>query len=181
MSEGIGWLDAAAFSGLCALAVVAFLAKYVLSKPQGSPDMARLSEEIQKGARAFLSREYKYVAVFVVVIFVLLAVGIRWETSVAFLAGAVASACAGFLGMAIATRANSRTTAAAETGGVQSALDVAISGGAVMGLGVVGIALIGLVVVYWLFNGQAEIVNGYAMGASLVALFARSGAGSSAR
>ena len=177
MSDGIGWLDTSAFAGLCALAVVAFLAKYVLSKPQGNATMARLSEEIQKGARAFLNREYKYVAVFVVVIFVLVAFGIGWRTSVAFLAGAVASAIAGFLGMAIATRANSRTTAAAESGGVQAALDVAISGGAVMGLGVVGIALLGLVAVYKIFNGEAEIVNGYAMGASLVALFARSGGG----
>ncbi len=177
MSASIGWLDTAAFAGLCSLAVVAFLAKYVLSKPQGNATMARLSEEIQAGARAFLSREYKYVMVFVVVIFALVAFGIGWRTSVAFLVGAVASAIAGFLGMAIATRANSRTTAAAETGGVKSALDVAISGGAVMGLGVVGIALLGLVLVYWLFNGEAEIVNGYAMGASLVALFARSGGG----
>jgi K(+)-stimulated pyrophosphate-energized sodium pump len=96
---------------------------------------------------------------------------------VAFLAGAVASALAGILGMTIATRANARTTHAAETGGVKGALDVAISGGAVMGMGVVGIALAGLVLVYWLFDGQPVIVNGYAMGASLVALFGRSGGG----
>jgi K(+)-stimulated pyrophosphate-energized sodium pump len=91
--------------------------------------------------------------------------------------GAFASALAGFLGMNIATRANSRTAAAAETGGVQKALDVAVSGGAVMGMGVVGIALLGLVIAYIVFDGQTTIINGFAMGASLVALFARSGGG----
>ncbi|MEA3365856.1 MAG: sodium-translocating pyrophosphatase, partial [Candidatus Hydrogenedentes bacterium] len=91
--------------------------------------------------------------------------------------GAVASASAGVLGMSIATRANARTTAAAESGGVKAALDVAVSGGAVMGMGVVGIAVLGLIIVYALFNGQPSIVNGYAMGASLVALFGRSGGG----
>src|SRR5690606_27042244 len=102
---------------------------------------------------------------------------LSWKTAVAFAAGAIASAMAGFLGMNIATRANSRTAAAAESGGVSGALDVAISGGAVMGMGVVGIALLGLIIVYWVFNGDPYIVNGYAMGASLVALFARSGGG----
>ncbi|MBN2311931.1 MAG: sodium-translocating pyrophosphatase [Candidatus Hydrogenedentes bacterium] len=173
----VGFLDVSTFASLCALAFVAYLAKYVLSKPQGNETMARLSGEIQKGARAFLRREYRYVLIFVVVIALFITFGIGWATAVAFLAGALASALAGFLGMNIATRANARTTAAAESGGVKGALDVAISGGAVMGLGVVGIALLGLAIVYKLFNGDPAIVNGYAMGASLVALFARSGGG----
>ncbi len=170
---------------LISLGFVGFLIRYVLSKPQGSQKMADISKLIQEGARAFLSREYKYVAVFVVVIAALLVgvgvvkpdLGLNWKTAVAFAAGAGASACAGLLGMYIATRANARTTAAAETGGVKSALDVAVSGGAVMGMGVVGIAILGLVVVYKLFDGDPVIVNGYAMGASLVALFGRSGGG----
>ncbi len=180
-----GFLGVAGFASLCALAFVAYLARYVLSKPQGNETMARLSKLVQQGAAAFLKREYKYVAAFVVVIFVFFVVvgwvkpdlGLSWKTSVAFLFGAVASACAGVLGMTIATRANARTTAAAESGGVKAALDVAVSGGAVMGMGVVGIAVLGLIIVYLLFDGDPAIVNGYAMGASLVALFGRSGGG----
>lgn len=167
------------------LAFVAYLARYVLSKPQGNELMARLSRQVQIGAVAFLKREYTYVYSFVAVIFVLIAVvgffrpetSFGWQTSVAFLLGAVASTLAGFLGMYIATRSNARTTAAAESGGVKGALDIAVSGGAVMGMGVVGIALLGLVITYILFDGDPDVVNGYAMGASLVALFARSGGG----
>ncbi|MBP8129292.1 MAG: sodium-translocating pyrophosphatase [Candidatus Hydrogenedentes bacterium] len=172
-------------ASVLALAFVVYLARYVLSKPQGNETMARLSKAVQEGALAFLFREYRYVLSTVAI----LAIGIGivgsmrpdlplgWSTSIAFISGAIASTCAGFLGMYIATRSNARTTAAAESGGVKAALDVAISGGAVMGLGVVGIALAGLVFVYFYFEGEAQIVNGYAMGASLVALFARSGGG----
>ena len=179
------FLMTAGAASLLSLLFVAYLAKYVLSKSQGNETMARLSKAVQQGAAAFLKREYSYVAVFVVVIMLVFVVigatkpglGLNWMTAVAFLAGAVASALAGILGMTIATRANSRTTAAAETGGVKAALDVAVSGGAVMGMGVVGIALLGLVIVYKIFDGNPTIVNGYAMGASLVALFGRSGGG----
>ncbi len=175
----------AAGAGVFALAFVAYLAKYVLSKPQGNAEMERLSKLIQEGALAFLRREYRYVGMFVVVIGLILTaigfirpeLGLGWKTAVAFASGAIASTLAGFLGMGIATRSNARTAAAAESGGVQKALDVAVSGGAVMGMGVVGIATIGLVVVYIAFDGVPTIVNGYAMGASLVALFARSGGG----
>ncbi|GMV99628.1 MAG: putative K(+)-stimulated pyrophosphate-energized sodium pump [Candidatus Hydrogenedentota bacterium] len=189
--NGIGFLDISIFAGLCALAFVGYLAKYVLSKPQGNQRMAQISLLVQQGARAFLRREYTYVSLFVGAIFLALTlIGVLdnanifekdlhldWRTGVAFVAGALASTAAGFLGMGIATRSNSRTAAAAESGGVKAALDVAVSGGAVMGMGVVGIALIGLAVVYKVFGGDPVIVNGYAMGASLVALFARSGGG----
>ncbi|HEO69833.1 MAG TPA: sodium-translocating pyrophosphatase [Candidatus Hydrogenedentes bacterium] len=179
------YLKLAGVASLLALGFVYYLAKYVLSKPQGSDRMAALSAAIQDGAKAFLRREYRYVAVFVVVIAALIAIvggrnpetGLGVGTALAFVFGAIASACAGFLGMYIATRANARTTHAADKGGVVAALDVAISGGAVMGMGVVGIALLGLVIVYKLAAGDPFIVNGYAMGASLVALFARSGGG----
>ena len=180
-----GFLGVAGFASLCALAFVAYLARYVLSKPQGNETMAHLSKMVQQGAAAFLKREYTYVAAFVLAImifFVAVGVakpgfGIDWRTSVAFLFGSAASALAGILGMAIATRANARTAAAAQSGGVKSALDVAVSGGAVMGMGVVGIALLGLIIVYVMFDGNPTVVNGYAMGASLVALFGRSGGG----
>ena len=179
------FLIVAGAASILSLLFVVYLARYVLSKPEGNEIMVRLSLAIQQGAKAFLKREYTYVALFVGIIMVAFAVvgvarpdlKLNWMTSVAFLAGSVASALAGILGMTIATRANARTTAAAESGGVKTALDVAVSGGAVMGMGVVGIALLGLVLVYWLFDGKPEIVNGYAMGASLVALFGRSGGG----
>ena len=173
----IPFLKTAFGASILALLFVVYLARYVMSKPQGTEKMAALSRAVQDGAKAFLKREYSYVAVFVVVIAGLIGLGISWHTAAAFVAGAIASACAGVIGMTIATRANARTTAAAESGGVRAALDVAISGGAVMGMGVVGVALLGLVLVYWYFEGDATIVNGYAMGASLVALFGRSGGG----
>lgn len=179
------FLWASGIASLCALAFVVYLISYVLSKPQGNETMARLSRAVQEGALAFLMREYRYVLSATAIIAIVIAVigemrpdlPLGWKTSIAFLMGAVASTMAGFLGMFIATRSNARTTAAAQTGGVKGALDVAISGGAVMGMGVVGIALLGLAIVYWLFNGESQIINGYAMGASLVALFARSGGG----
>jgi len=179
------FLVIAGIASIFSLAFVAYLARYVVSKPQGNDEMARLSLMIQNGARAFLRREYTYVFSFAIIIVVALSIigiinpdiGLSWKTGLAFAVGALASSIAGFLGMNIATQANSRTAAAAESGGVTKALDVAISGGAVMGMGVVGVALLGLIIVYKLFNGDTQIVNGYAMGASLVALFARSGGG----
>lgn len=183
--ESFPFLKFGIVSAVLALGVAAYLIKYVLSKPQGTERMADLSRMVQEGALAFLKREYMWVFGFVAIISVFLTIvgvvspdiGLNYKTALAFIGGAVASSCAGFLGMYIATRANARTTAAAESGGVKGALDVAISGGAVMGLGVVGIALLGLILVYWAFNGDPVIVNGYAMGASLVSLFARSGGG----
>ncbi|MCH8204427.1 MAG: sodium/proton-translocating pyrophosphatase, partial [Candidatus Hydrogenedentes bacterium] len=183
--ENLPFLKIALGASLLSLVFVAYLIRYVLSKPQGNELMERLSVLIQEGARTFLNREYRYVFSFVIVVALAIIfigaikpeLGLGWQTALAFAAGAIASSGAGFLGMYIATRANARTAAAAESGGVTAALDVAISGGAVMGMGVVGIALSGLAIVYWYFEGQASIVNGYAMGASLVALFARSGGG----
>ncbi len=169
------WISAIASA--LSLGFVVYLAKYVLSKPQGNEKMVQISRAVQIGALAFLKREYTYVTVFVIVIAAVIMLAIGQSTAIAFVAGAVASAIAGFTGMFIATRANARTAHAASEGGVKAALDVAVSGGAVMGMSVVGVALLGLVIVYWAFNGDAAIVNGYAMGASLVALFARSGGG----
>ncbi len=178
------FLKIACGAGVFSLLFVVYLARYVLSKPQGNERMATLSRYVQEGALAFMKREYVWVfgiglvvvALFTIAGFVRPDFLLNWKTGVAFAAGAIASACAGFLGMYIATRANSRTAAAAESGGVTAALDVAVSGGGVMGMGVVGIALIGLAIVYAVFQDM-NIVNGYAMGASLIALFARSGGG----
>jgi K(+)-stimulated pyrophosphate-energized sodium pump len=173
-------------SGIVGLIFVGILVREVLSKNPGNEVMQRISLAIQDGARAFLKREYLYVSVLVVAVAGLIALAptlsgnpdlpLGWKTSVAFILGAVVSALAGYVGMSIATRANARTTQAAVDGGVKGALGVAVSAGAVMGMSVASMALLGLVLVYWLFQVPA-IVNGYAMGASLVALFARSGGG----
>jgi K(+)-stimulated pyrophosphate-energized sodium pump len=157
----------------------------VLSKPEGSEKMATISRLVQKGANAFLIRENMYVWPIVFVIAILFVgvgavkpeLGLGWRTAVAFMSGAFASSLAGFLGMFMATRSNARTCQAAATGGVKAAVDIAVSGGAVMGIGVVGISLLGLVIIYKVFNGDPPSINGYAMGASLLALFARSGGG----
>ncbi|OQX95969.1 sodium-translocating pyrophosphatase [candidate division KSB1 bacterium 4572_119] len=156
----------------------------ILKKDIGNERMAQISLAIQQGARAFLKREYIYVSIVVVVIAVLIAaapflteVELGWKTSVAFIGGALVSALAGYIGMSIATKANARTTQGAITGGIKGALSIAISGGAVMGMSVVGLALLGLSIFFIVFDGEPTIINGYAMGASLVALFARSGGG----
>ncbi len=155
-----------------------------MKKSPGNERMVAISKAIQEGATAFLKREYLYIGIFVVIIAALIAlaptfakVELGWKTSIAFITGAMASALAGYIGMSIATRANSRTAQGALSGGLKGALGVAVSGGAVMGLGVVGISLLGLSILYKVFGGNPTVINGYAMGASLVALFARSGGG----
>ncbi|HDP99210.1 MAG TPA: sodium-translocating pyrophosphatase [bacterium] len=172
------------FASVVALAFVVYLIVDVLKQDVGTEKMAQLSLSIQQGARAFLKREYIYVSFVVVVVAGLIAIApflteveLGWKTSVAFVGGSMVSALAGYIGMSIATKANSRTAQGAVTGGVKGALKVAISGGAVMGMSVVGFALLGLSIFYIVFNGEPTIINGYAMGASLVALFARSGGG----
>lgn len=171
-------------ASLIALGFVAFLSIDVVRKDPGNPRMVEISKAIQEGARAFLKREYMYIGLFVLVISALFAltplfskVELGWRTSVAFIGGALASALAGYIGMSIATKANCRTTQGALTGGLRGALSVAVTGGAVMGMSVVGLSLLGLSIIYIVFDGNPAIINGYAMGASLVALFARSGGG----
>lgn len=172
-------------ASVLALLFVLYLTLDILKKPQGNEKMIELSQAVQSGARAFLKREYMYVSVGVLLVAVLIALAkvlkpeieLGFRTSIAFISGAIASAIAGYIGMSIATRSNARTTFAAQQEGVKGALGVAISGGAVMGMSVVGVGLSGLCIVYIIFKGDPVIVNGYAMGASFVALFARSGGG----
>jgi len=181
---GDGSIYFALASGIAALLFMWYLASYVMKQDPGNEKMQRISSMIQDGAKAFLKREYTYVFAFVAVIFVLLWVApmiradidLGIKTAICFVIGAVVSALAGYIGMSIATRSNARTAEAARAKGLSGALDVAVSGGAVMGMSVVGLALIGLCVVYILFR-EPVYINGYAMGASLVALFARSGGG----
>ncbi len=171
-------------ASLMALGFVVYLSMDVIRKDPGNARMVEISKAIQEGAKAFLKREYLYIAAFVAVISVLFTlaplfteVKLGWRTAIAFVSGALASAVAGYIGMSIATRANSRTTQGALSGGLQGALSIAVSGGAVMGMSVVGLSLLGLCIMFLVFDGDPTIINGYAMGASLVALFARSGGG----
>lgn len=163
---------------------VGFLIRGILKASSGNKLMTDISRTIQQGAKAFLLREYRTVAILVVIVVTLLSLapffvhnaGVNWQTALAFIIGVVCSASAGWIGMSIATRANSRTTEAARRG-LKPALNISFSAGAVTGLSIVCIAFLGLVVVYLLFKGKPAIINGYAMGASLMALFARAGGG----
>ncbi|MBA7669830.1 putative K(+)-stimulated pyrophosphate-energized sodium pump [subsurface metagenome] len=171
-------------AGVIGLIGVGFLIKGILKASSGNKLMTDISRTIQQGAKAFLFREYRTVAILVVIVVALLSlapffvhnVGVNWQTALAFVIGVVCSASAGWIGMSIATRANSRTTEAARRG-LKPALNISFSAGAVTGLSIVCVAFLGLVVVYLLFKGKPAIINGYAMGASLMALFARAGGG----
>ena len=174
------WVNYAPFFGVAGVIFAFFLYAYVKSFPSGSELMHELEEMIHAGAMAFLKREYSILVVFVAVVFALLWWGINWQTSVAFLTGAICSGIAGFSGMSAATRANSRTAAAANEYGMAKALNVSYFGGAVMGVAVASLGLLGLGIWYYFVGhnpSTANIINGFAMGASSIALFARMGGG----
>ena len=172
----------AAASAIAALALAFYYYKKVEEAPPGDERMVFLMGEIQKGARAFLKKEYQWVAVFAVILAVLLAVVIAPLAAVSYALGAVLSASAGYAGMTVATMANARTTEAAKEGPAK-ALPVAFRGGAVMGFSVAGLALLGLMLTYltfvtWFEVADAfEIVTAYGLGASTIALFSRVGGG----
>ncbi len=162
--------------GVIGLAAAGFVYYQVKSMSAGSEDMQEIADNIHLGAMVFLKREYKIVSIFVAVAFIVLSVALSPWTGVAFLTGAVFSMLAGFFGMKAATRANVRTTQAAIDGGTASALTVAFNGGAVMGLSVASLGLLGIGI-YFYFTHDTLIINGFAMGASSIALFARVGGG----
>ncbi len=161
--------------GVLALLFAGYLARGVIAQDPGSEKMQAISKAIEEGAMAFLRREYRVLAVFVVVVAVVLALLVNWQTALCFLAGSSCSALTGYLGMWIALKANTRTTAAASVG-LSRGLRVAFSSGAVMGTAVVGIGLVGLLAVYLTF-GDPSIIAGFSFGASSIALFARVGGG----
>ncbi|MDR7457690.1 MAG: sodium/proton-translocating pyrophosphatase, partial [Armatimonadota bacterium] len=171
------WYGPAA--GVLALLYAGALARRVARRDPGTPEMQSIAEAIREGAMAFLGREYRAIAVFVAVMFVILATGItpgiELPTAVAFVIGAACSVAAGFAGMRVATLANTRTAQAARSGLVQ-ALGVAFPGGAVMGMTVVGLGLLGVGVLYAIFRDASQVI-GFSLGASSVALFARVGGG----
>jgi K(+)-stimulated pyrophosphate-energized sodium pump len=151
----------------------------VVRADQGTERMREIAQAIHSGAMAFLRREYSILVVFVAVVALLLAWRLGWQTAVAFLGGATCSTLAGFSGMKAATKANVRTAAAAKQTGQGRALLVAFNGGAVMGVAVASLGLVG-VGLFFLWFGKPEtasVINGFAMGASSIALFARVGGG----
>lgn len=151
---------------------------YIKEQPSGSKKMIEIADAIHEGAMVFLKREYNILKYFIGIVFGLLAIFIGFWTGVAFLLGASCSMLAGFFGMSAATEANVRTSQAAASKGQAQALNIAFSGGAVMGLSVASLGLIGIGIIYWFFhNPSTMIITGFAMGASSIALFARVGGG----
>ena len=182
-------------SGVLALLYAVFKARWVGKQDDGEPRMIEIARNIREGAMAFLGREYRVLAFFVLIVAILLAFGNIVQdksplVALSFIVGAICSGLAGFFGMRVATNANVRTTQAARTGLTQ-ALQVAFSGGAVMGMMVVGLAITGLVLLYLLYNNiifagdnesqrliqVIEVIAGFSLGASSIALFARVGGG----
>ncbi len=177
----------APFAALVSVAVAVYLFIYVNKQDSGTPKMREIAGAIQEGAKAFLKREFLYLAVFVAIMATVLGVFLPkpiWKTeqitenltiASAYVFGSICSAVAGYFGMTVALKANVRSANAAK-GGLNKAFPIAFRGGAVMGLSVVGLALLGISVVYYL-TGDPDIVLGFSFGASAMALFAKAGGG----
>ena len=152
-------------------------ARGIARRDEGEPGMAEIAHAISEGADAFLKSEYKLLLIFIAIVFAGIWLGLSSiTTAVAFLVGALFSVLAGYFGMKVATRANVRTANAARTGGINEALRVAFSGGTVMGMCVVGLGLIGASILY-IITENGDVLTGFSLGASSVALFARVGGG----
>src|SRR5438874_1217051 len=182
--------DHAVLLGLvCAGAAVAYglyLTIWLLRQPDGNDRMREIAKAVQEGAAAYLKKQYTAIAVVAIVPFLLLGFynKLGWGAAVGFLIGALLSSAAGFIGMNVAVRSNSRTAEAAK-GGLKPALDVAFKAGSVTGLLVVGLGLFGVAGYYWVLTGwignsQDSAINdlvGLAFGGSLISVFARLGGG----
>ena len=169
-------LYAAPVLAVLALVFAFVKARSVSKQDAGTDRMKEIASAISEGARAFLFAEYKILVIFVAVLFVAIGLGINWLTAVCFLVGAVFSVCAGYIGMNVATKANVRTAYAAKNSGMNKALGVAFGGGSVMGMCVVGLGLLGASVLY-ISTGNVDVLSGFSLGASSIALFARVGGG----
>ena len=172
--EKLQWLIPAL--ALAALAFAGYKAVFVSRAAPGNARMQEIASAIAEGANAFLKSEYKILVFFVAVLFGLIAAFIGWLTAVCFLLGALCSILAGFFGMRVATRANVRTANAALESGMNRALSIAFSGGSVMGMCVVGLGLLGCSLIYMITKNY-DILFGFSLGASSIALFARVGGG----
>lgn len=163
--------------GIAALLFAALLAARVSKQNAGTDKMKEIAAAISEGAQAFLTAEYKILIFFVVVLFVLIGFGIgNWVTAICFVVGALFSTLAGYFGMTVATKANVRTANAAKEGGMNKALSIAFSGGAVMGMCVAGLGVLGVSVIY-IITKNVDVLSGFSLGASSIALFARVGGG----
>ncbi len=173
MNLGV-WLFAAA---VIALLFAAFQARRVSANDPGTDRMREIAGAISEGAHAFLWAEYRILIIFIIVLFVLIGIGIgSWVTAVCFLFGALLSTLAGYFGMSVAVKANVRTANAARTSGMNRALTIAFAGGSVMGLCVAGFGVLGISLIYFLTK-NVDVLSGFSLGASSIALFARVGGG----
>lgn len=164
-------------AGIIALVFAFILAGRVSKQDEGTDRMKEIALAIREGANAFLMAEYKILIIFGIVLFILIGIGTRnWLTAISFIVGALFSTLAGFFGMKVATKANVRTANSARLSGMNKALSIAFSGGAVMGMSVVGLGLLGCGLVY-LITKDVNVLSGFSMGASSIALFARVGGG----
>ena len=164
--------------GLLGLLIVFFIYQWIKKQPGGSGAVQKIGEQIHIGSIVFMKREYKMLSMFALVLLVLLYIFLGPASALCFLVGAVASATAGYIGMNTATIANVRTAQAAHEEGSAAALTVAFFGGSVMGLSVAALGLLGLGGLYYFFGeAHSEALHGFAMGASVVALFSRVGGG----
>ena len=162
---------------VAALLFACVLAARVNRQSAGTKKMKEIASAISEGAQAFLAAEYKILIFFMAILFVLIGVGVgSWITAICFVVGALFSTLAGYFGMTVATRANVRTANAAKEKGMNQALSIAFSGGAVMGMCVAGLGVLGVSVIY-LVTGNVEVLSGFSLGASSIALFARVGGG----
>jgi K(+)-stimulated pyrophosphate-energized sodium pump len=170
----------APFFGVFGLIIAFIIYKWVAGQPNGTDLMKRIEGYIRSGALAFLKRQYSTLAVFVVIVFILLTIGISFWTALCFVTGALSSMFAGYFGMMASTKGNARTAWAANQSGMDKALIVSYLSGSVMGLAVASLGVLGVGVWFWIWGGSsstAMYINGYAMGASSIALFARMGGG----
>ncbi len=171
------WMLLVPAAAVLALLFAVYLANKVSRQSVGTDRMKEISGAIAEGARAFLTAEYKILIIFVAVLFVLIGIGIgSWVTAVCFVIGALFSTIAGYCGMTVATKANVRTANAARESGMNKALSIAFSGGAVMGMCVAGLGALGVSLVY-IITKNVDVLSGFSLGASSIALFARVGGG----
>ena len=163
--------------GLTGLCVALTIYLVVTRFPEGDAAVKKIGDQIHLGAMTFMKTEYTYLTIFALVVIVLVWFSLGDETALAVLAGALSSSIAGWIGMYSATKANVRTATAAAESGAETALSVAFYGGSIMGLCVASLGLIGLGSLYYILSGNAHSIEGFAMGASIVALFSRVGGG----
>ena len=163
--------------GVLGLFVALGIYLVVINFPEGDEEVKKIGDQIHLGAMTFMKTEYTYLSIFALVVIILVYLSLGQDTAMAVLAGALSSSIAGWIGMYSATKANVRTATAASQSGAESALSVAFYGGSIMGLCVASLGLIGLGSLYYILSGDAHSIEGFAMGASIVALFSRVGGG----